>query len=508
MPITLIPTQASTPALNNEAESPALETSSHGPETNTLFSDKNAHISHYLAPTQGVQYSPLTAPGLVQITTMNTSDTINVTVGTNNQINAYINGKCYKLPLSANGAYQKLVIEANGGNDRICIDPRVQIETTIMGGDGDDLISAGSGLTRIEGGRGKDYIRLGSGFAVAHGGDGDDVMLAGTGNASLSGGKGDDRLYALYPNPKASLRQVFLNGDGGNDQLFAGTGRVVMNGGTGDDTMVGHHQTTFYAGAGNDTLRSYSAQDKIYAKKTDHIDNCVNAPVQFVNTSDAGKRGLAIEEGGSFAEQTEAYIEQLRGSPAGQKMLEALDKLVDKTKKPITLSESDSAYRNSYHFNNEYSDNFPEDADLPSPYPAGFGFITDAAAGSIATRGEVTFVPDFFEEKTSTPPLLTLYHELAHAYNGGTGTLMPGSTPIKGNDGKPVMVDGQPVTVENREYQAIGLPNEGPAFDFDGNSDTPPTTTNPWPLTENALREEMGIPLRERYKPEDVSGPT
>jgi hypothetical protein len=54
--------------------------------------------------------------------------------------------------------------------------------------------------------------------------------------------------------------------------------------------------------------------------------------------------------------------------------------------------------------------------------------------------------------------------------------------------------------VDNVEYQALGLPiADGEPFDYDNNPLTPPTTTNSSPFTENALRQEMGVPLRDRY---------
>lgn len=45
----------------------------------------------------------------------------------------------------------------------------------------------------------------------------------------------------------------------------------------------------------------------------------------------------------------------------------------------------------------------------------------------------------------------------------------------------------------------MGLENTGRPFDFDGDPSTEPTTSNPKPLTENTLNEEMGVPLRMTY---------
>ncbi|MBK3438390.1 hypothetical protein JJD70_17580 [Pseudomonas sp. MF7448] len=45
----------------------------------------------------------------------------------------------------------------------------------------------------------------------------------------------------------------------------------------------------------------------------------------------------------------------------------------------------------------------------------------------------------------------------------------------------------------------VGIPTDATPFDFDNNPNTPATNVNPYPFTENALREEMGVPLRDRY---------
>src|SRR5690606_41459694 len=53
--------------------------------------------------------------------------------------------------------------------------------------------------------------------------------------------------------------------------------------------------------------------------------------------------------------------------------------------------------------------------------------------------------------------------------------------------------------VPNAERQAVGLETSAPAYDFDGDPSTKPTTANPDHLTENGIREELGLPDRPRY---------
>lgn len=232
-----------------------------------LADDGNARIrslSTYETNAKGEQVLDICR---VLITTYDQADIVSISVGADHQLNARINGKDYKLPLTANNDAHSLRIKTAGGNDRINVDEQINIEMHIHGGDGDDFIVANGRVGSVTGDTGNDYIRLGAGHVVAFGGDGDDIMIAGAGNAVISGGKGNDKLYASYPAQKTDLRQVYLNGDQGNDELYAGTGRSILNGGLGDDKLVGYRQTTIYTGAGQDSVHSYDTQDRIYAKK-------------------------------------------------------------------------------------------------------------------------------------------------------------------------------------------------------------------------------------------------
>lgn len=49
------------------------------------------------------------------------------------------------------------------------------------------------------------------------------------------------------------------------------------------------------------------------------------------------------------------------------------------------------------------------------------------------------------------------------------------------------------------ERQAVGLPTDAEPFDFNDDPLTPPTSTNPEPFTESALRKEMGLVQRNSY---------
>ena len=87
-------------------------------------------------------------------------------------------------------------------------------------------------------------------------------------------------------------------------------------------------------------------------------------------------------------------------------------------------------------------------------------------------------------------PVVVLYHEMSHAYNGVTGTFQPGTYRGTGPDSG---------NVPNAERQAVGLETSAAPFDFDGDPSTPATTHNPIGLTENGIRRELGLPDRPNY---------
>lgn len=478
---------------------PQLEDSvTKGVESKVLFSDDNTEIKvlYHFDPEKNI-YSDT---GTVSISTKDKSDKINITVGADNKLTAYINGMPHPLPINANDKRQTLFITSSGGDNRINIDPLAQTIVNIVTGQGNDLITAGGGHTFIAAGAGKDYIQLGSGTGIANGGDDDDILVAGDGHAILSGDSGNDKLYAKQTDN--TKRQIYLNGGNGNDYLYAGSGINVLNGGLGNDTLFGYRQTTFYTGAGKNTVHSYSEQDKIYAQDTDTIHNTGNAPIEYVKHVDSGKHAFKIEGTPDFVSRAEEYLEQLRGSPSGQKLLQELDRLAIKNGGPTTIKASSHDGISFYQFKNSHTDKFPDEEHRKHQTPE-FGFIINGKAGSVATHAEIGVDPAYFGLDINEPPLLQLYHQMVHAFNGGHGTILPGSQPVIGADGKPVLADGEPTTTLNMEYQAIGIPTDGTLYDFDNNPMTPPTATNPSPYTENDLRREMGVPLSTAIPPAD-----
>lgn len=105
-------------------------------------------------------------------------------------------------------------------------DPITRI--TLIGGDGDDILSA-FGVTEsvlIIGGGGNDTLTGGDGDDLIDGGDGDDIIIGGLGDDNLVGGNGNDTIF----------------GGDGDDRLVGGSGADDLTGGDGDDRVIGDGQ--------------------------------------------------------------------------------------------------------------------------------------------------------------------------------------------------------------------------------------------------------------------------
>ncbi|KTB68321.1 MULTISPECIES: M91 family zinc metallopeptidase [Pseudomonas] len=487
---------APTLAPQPETPSPPAPTPDLGQQTHTLFNDANVLIKREVETWQD-RAGNYHSASMTHIVTGEQADRVKITVHDSRTLKATVNGKTYPFPMPENTDLHMINIETQGGNDTVVIGPGVKTAVRIMTGDGKDRVKTGAGYARVNGGSGNDSIRLGSGGGIALGGDGDDRMHAGAGNAVLSGGKGNDVLRA---GKSANRRLVYLNGDQGNDQLHAGGGINVLNGGRGDDRLKGAANTTFYAGAGHDVIQSMSKKDRIYAKASDEIHHTGLSKVTHMEVRDVGREGLEIAGTPEFIDAVQDVLDQLRGSPVGQRVLEQMDDFVDAIRSPVTLRESADMSGSYYYFRNVYSDRPSSGQSSRFQDKPELGYIKNEVAGSVATHAEIELQTFHFGQQLSTTPLLALQHELAHAFNGATGTYQPGNQQAFGPDGNPIERYGQPVFVNNVEYQALGLAIEdGELFDYDNNPLTRPTTLNPLPFTENALRQEMGVPLRDRY---------
>ncbi len=98
-----------------------------------------------------------------------------------------------------------------------------ELNLSITGNGGRNVIVAGAGADTVSGGGGDDILRGGSGNDRLGGDAGDDQLFGNAGDDLLMGGHGDDS----------------LRGHNGADRLFGGAGADYIDGGHGTDRMVG-----------------------------------------------------------------------------------------------------------------------------------------------------------------------------------------------------------------------------------------------------------------------------
>ena len=150
-----------------------------------------------------------------------------------------------------------------GGNDSFVMFPTLALPTTVVEGNGNDLIAlangygsvtAGSGNDSVSAnGRGDDLIALGGGNDEVQLGDGSDTVTLGDGNDRISGGDGNDNVTVGNGNDDIQLGN-------GSDVIVEGNGNDFVSAGSGADLVVaGLGQHTVSLGNGNDVLIDGSA---------------------------------------------------------------------------------------------------------------------------------------------------------------------------------------------------------------------------------------------------------
>lgn len=369
-----------------------------------------------------------------------------------------------------------VILRLGGGDDVIEVGTDVEVRFTLEGQTGDDRLEGGAGDETIRGGDGRDYIDGFSGDDDIEGGEGHDVVYAGDGDDLVRGGDGRD----------------YLDGGEGADTVLGGDLADIVAGGDGADTLDGEGgDDVVYAGGGDDRVVDHGGDNTVYAQADDDVDPVMGESSSSVITIDLsglpGDSALRIEGSPRFQQRMLADLETLRSSPTGREMLLALDDIHEDTKAvaadwPVL---GRVAYQGDTVVLREY-----EGTDNSS---AGY----DSAPFDLwrwneirQSRGIVEMYPGSYTPSDTTiawqqtPPVVVLFHEMAHQYDYGYGTTIDGTTPEPGGD------------ANTRERQAVGLP-----VDHDGDDATPPIVDPDHPITytENGMRREMGLPDRETY---------
>jgi Ca2+-binding RTX toxin-like protein len=362
-----------------------------------------------------------------------------------------VNGVTHRYPPETS-----ITIRTGEGNDEIKVDKNTRVQLTLMGGKGDDTIHGGDNAgDTILGNAGRDHLYGGIGADRISGGTERDYIDGRSGNDVLSGGHGDDTIYGLDGDDTISggHGQDYLEGAAGDDSVSGGTGNDIVSGGRGNDTMFGGDgDDKLYGGFGTDAMHAGAGTDNVFAQADD-----ATTGAEKVVTVELKDLGSFIEIDGSpeFVARTQADLDMLRSSPRGQEMLAALEAKNDTfISDTITITEVSGG----------------NEATL---YPI-IDHSTVDYNPSRDTRGG-----------DDRPPIAGLYHELAHVYDHEYGTGADGTYTGADNPGVP-----------NDEREAVGLP-----IDHDDDPSTPNQLDpdHPWNLTENGLREELGLPPRTTY---------
>lgn len=390
-------------------------------------------------------------------------DQVKVTAGDSGQLHFDVNGEQYDVKLAQG---QQLTVRTGAGNDTIDVSSDVKVNLIVEAGDGNDTINGGGGNDRLDGGDGDDVITGGTGFNYVNGGSGDDKITGGDDNNTLYGGDGVDTITGGKGND-------YIEGGKGEDVIDGGGGQNVLSGGLDNDTITADAGDRVYTGGGTNTVSGLGSNGVVYAAGVDDkiTGNAEGDPnvVNVVLNSEAGVKGVKVEGSEAFVQRVQADIDLLRASPDGQKMLAEFDKAAADGN-VVTIRELQNV-------DNGYAQSVPGSTMSTSGVPGTSGPV------------DISYNPAFAIPELPVP-VVTLFHEMSHSYNGVNGTFLPGTYNGPGPD------KGQ---VPNAERQAVGLDTTARPYDFDGDPRTPPTTHNPDALTENGLRTEMGLALRPSY---------
>lgn len=138
-------------------------------------------------------------------------------------------------------AVESILVDGSDGNDVFTIFSSVEEPATMLGGDGNDILKAGSGNSTLRGDAGNDWLFGGLRGDLIEGGEGDDHLFGGEGDDLLFGQAGDDRIDGGRGN------DIAIGGDGddridgeqGLDLIFGGLGADDLRGGQDDDLLIG-----------------------------------------------------------------------------------------------------------------------------------------------------------------------------------------------------------------------------------------------------------------------------
>ncbi len=400
-------------------------------------------------------------------------DKITVSVNQNGSIVVTVNDKTMK-PVSPKSS---IFIDGGKGNDTIIVDPKVTVPLHITGGLGNDTIIGGSGndtiidnygANTIDGGAGDDII-IANGLDLyfwsdgntINGGDGNDYIEGSNVKDKLSGGNGYDVIYGLGGNDEihggagndyldGGKGNDIIYGDAGNDNIIGGKGNDQLYGGSGDDQLIG--------ASGHDTISGDEGSDRIISDGHDSITSDKDdADVQTIASKRVPSKFKA--EGTNIeSARIESDLEMLANTEHGHMMFDKITATRHKVTIAPDKNNSGSACGND------------DGREIP-------GYGSDSFIRYSTNKVSL----DIDVPWNDRAPIVSLYHEMCHAYNAALGDM---NTKFYDRDGR--KVTGWSTGTLGAEYQAMGV-------------DNPSVKPNPHLLTENSMRELLGFQHRDEY---------
>lgn len=421
-------------------------------------------------------------------------DTIAVKNGKNGSLVVTVNGK--STTYSAEDA-QNLILDGGAGNDSIVVDKGVTMGLNITGGDGDDMLVGGSGNDRmIDGsgnnafaGRDGDDTMIGNGGTTQEasegtpwysklwkavvggsvatnggnymdGGKGADYLEGGLGNDTLKGGSGNDVVYGLSGNDTISggAGRDYIDGGNGNDAVKGDGGDDMLFGGNGDDSVLGGNGAdVIVGGRGVDNINGGKGADEVTRTADDVVVSSSKDTVVTTEPIDVPSN-LQVSGTAAYQERVTSDLDALAATSTGQTMLNGLK---DSGK---TVTFADIAGGNSCSYYNT-------------------GVLNDDGSANVGCDSQVNYNTSRIStggsaEWSDRPPIVGMYHEMAHSYDAANGIL----------DGKQYDYDGNVVdsNTKGAEFQAVGIDNGS-------------VTQNPDGISENSLRDFLNLAHRDKY---------
>ncbi|WP_143553603.1 M91 family zinc metallopeptidase [Serinicoccus sp. CNJ-927] len=372
-----------------------------------------------------------------------------------------VNGQTYRYPRGVS-----ITVNTGGGGDHITIEDTVPNRIRLVVGDGDDTVTADESGNHLEvyANGGHDTVQTGSGVDYVSGGTGHDYADTGMGDDFVAGGAGNDVLYGMDGDDAVigGSGQDYLEGARGDDVVLGVDGDDIVSGGRDDDVLVGGGgDDSMYAGLGQDGLDGGAGQDSTFHTDGDTVTGSEGGE-EVVIEDRAWDETFDISGDDSFEARAEADLDMLNSSPTSQALIDELTRHAEEQGRTYGIDETDGGNSASWGGSVNYNDtNLLISGDASKPW-----------------------------YENGRPPTIGLYHELGH--------LNQYEQPDAWERWKDENGDSY---TDDQDQPLLERQNVGLEWDHDDDDSTNEAIDpdHDYRFTENAVREEWGLPHREKY---------